>query len=58
MTPSNLCFLWTYILSLTNVLGITNISWLVVLAPTVAIVVFALLILLAAVLAAVVIDNK
>lgn len=58
MNLSNLCLLWTFILSLTNILGITNISWLIVFAPAGVIIISVLLIVLAAILAAVVIDNK
>lgn len=58
MNLSNLCLLWTFILSLTNILGITNISWLIVFAPAGVIIISILLIVLAAILAAIVIDNK
>lgn len=58
MNLSNLCLLWTFILSLTNIIGITNISWLIVFAPAGVIIIFALLIVLAAILAAIVIENK
>lgn len=58
MNLSNLCLLWTFILSLTNILGITNISWLIVFAPAGVIIISVLLIVLAAILAAIVIDNK
>lgn len=58
MNLSNLCLLWTFILSLTNIIGITNISWLIVFAPAGVIIISVLLIVLAAILAAVVIENK
>lgn len=58
MNLSNLCLLWTFILSLTNILGITNISWLIVFAPAGVIIISVLLIVLAAILAAIVIENK
>lgn len=58
MNLSNLCLLWTFILSLTNIIGITNISWLIVFAPAGVIIISVLLIVLAAILAAIVIENK
>lgn len=58
MNLSNLCLLWTFILSLTNIIGITNISWLIVFAPAGVIIISALLIILAAIIAAIVIENK
>lgn len=58
MTLSNLCLLWTFILSFTNIIGITNISWITVFAPLGVITIIVLMIFLAAVLAAVVIKSK
>lgn len=58
MNLSNLCLLWTFILSLTNIIGITNISWLIVFAPAGVIIISVLLIVLAAILAAIIIENK
>lgn len=58
MNLSNLCLLWTFILSLTNIIGITNISWLIILAPAGLILIAFILIIFAALIAAVAIKNK
>lgn len=58
MSLDKLCYLWTFILSLTNLTNITDISWLIVLAPTVILWGLAAFIILVAVIAAVVLNNK
>lgn len=58
MSLDKLCYLWTFILSLTNLTDITDISWLIVLAPTVLLWGLSVFIILVAIIAAAVLNNK
>lgn len=58
MSLDKLCYLWTFILSLTNLTNITDISWLIVLAPTVILWGLSVFIILLAIITAAVLNNK
>lgn len=58
MSLDKLCYLWTFILSLTNLTDITDISCLIVLAPTVLLWGLSVFIILVAIIAAAVLNNK
>ena len=55
---NKLAFLWTFILALTNVLGFTNISWWIVVIPSIVSIAWLVTLFILAIVLTVVSDSK